>query len=358
MKVTLQDMKLPSFSFKLPRLKSMPFLKRKKSGYIGITLEDIGLRYAEVRHSLYSIEVKQAGLIEIESGLVERGKIIDEGPLEIRLADGSKREELKGKRAVISIPSSSLFIRKLLIPPVPEKEVRMLLEVELETTVHVPFARPYFDYYKLGSIVENEDEEPQDQYLVVAAPGDLIDQYMDLFDFLQIELVAAEIEPLALYRMLENYAEVTEEDFMIVQLGMHSVNVSFFKGEIPEFVRNIPIDLTSYNISLNERNLQSASLFQYMKDRGVFEGFARDLMRELERVLTFYEFTIKNDGTRVQKIYLTGDFPNTERMMEILQQNVEHAEVTRFPTEYINHSWSNPDEVHAYTVPVGLSMRD
>jgi type IV pilus assembly protein PilM len=81
-------------------------------------------------------------------------------------------------------------------------------------------------------------------------------------------------------------------------------------------------------------------------------------MRELERVLTFYEFTIKNDGTRVQKIYLTGDFPNTERMMEILQQNVEHAEVTRFPTEYINHSWSNPDEVHAYTVPVGLSMRD
>ncbi|KIV52940.1 hypothetical protein AM501_29800 [Aneurinibacillus migulanus] len=336
----------------------MPFLKRKKSGYIGITLEDIGLRYAEVRHSLYSIEVKQAGLIEIESGLVERGKIIDEGPLEIRLADGSKREELKGKRAVISIPSSSLFIRKLLIPPVPEKEVRMLLEVELETTVHVPFARPYFDYYKLGSIVENEDEEPQDQYLVVAAPGDLIDQYMDLFDFLQIELVAAEIEPLALYRMLENYAEVTEEDFMIVQLGMHSVNVSFFKGEIPEFVRNIPIDLTSYNISLNERNLQSASLFQYMKDRGVFEGFARDLMRELERVLTFYEFTIKNDGTRVQKIYLTGDFPNTERMMEILQQNVEHAEVTRFPTEYINHSWSNPDEVHAYTVPVGLSMRD
>jgi Tfp pilus assembly PilM family ATPase len=94
-----------------------------------------------------------------------------------------------------------------------------------------------------------------------------------------------------------------------------------------------------------------------MKDRGVFEGFARDLMRELERVLTFYEFNMTNDGTRVQKIYLTGDFPNMEEMMEILQQNVEHAEVTKFPIEYINHSWSNQDEVHAYMVPVGLSMR-
>ncbi|QYY42117.1 Tfp pilus assembly protein, ATPase PilM [Aneurinibacillus thermoaerophilus] len=354
MKRTLPRITFPRFSLKDFKVPS--YLLRKKSGHIGMVLEDRGLRYAEVHHDAQTIHIKKAGFFELDSGLIERGKLIDCARIESELSTKVQEEGLKGKKAIISLPSSSVFIRKVLLPPVPEKEVRMLLEVELESTVHVPFQRPYFDYYKLEQAPNGEAEEEQEQYWVVAAPGDLVDQYIELFSVLRIELVAAEIEPLALYRVLAKY-RAEEEEFIIVQLGLHSVNVFFFKGDIPEFVRNIPIDLTNYNITLDERGMQSYSLIQYMEDRGMFDGFARDLIRELERVLTFYEFNMKKDGTRISKMYLTGDFPNIEKIISILQENIKHAEVTRFPAEHIFHPFTGQDEVQAYMAPIGLAMR-
>jgi Tfp pilus assembly PilM family ATPase len=354
-KLTLPEIKVPKLSSKALKIPS--FFPRKKSGYVGMILEDGGLRYAEVRHDAREVHIKKTGFIELDSGVIERGKIIDRVRIESEFGMRVREEQLRGKKAVLAVPSSSVFIRKVSLPPVPDKEVRMLLEVELESTIHVPFPRPYFDYHKLEQVVTDEQGEEQDQYLVVAAPGDVIDQYIELFDLLHIELMAVEIEPLALYRVLDKRQEMEEKDFMIVQLGLHGVNVFFFQGSVPEFVRNIPIDLTNYNITLDERGMQSYSLIQYMKDRGMFDGFARDLMRELERVLTFYEFNIKKDGTRVQKIYLTGDFPNIEKMISVLRKNIEHADVMRFPDDHIVHSFAEQDELQAYMVPIGLSMR-
>ncbi|MBN6186522.1 pilus assembly protein PilM [Aneurinibacillus sp. BA2021] len=355
MKFTLPNVTLPRFSLTLPSVFS-----RKKTGCVGIVLEDGGLRYAEVRHGSNVVEVKNAGFIELDSGIIERGKIIVKDQLEMQLGSEMRDRGLRGKKAVLSVPGAAIFIRKVSLPSVPEREVPELLEVELETTVHVPFPRPYFDYYKLGvaeTDANREEEEIEDEYLVIAAPGDLIDQYIDLFKLLNIELNAVEIEPLALYRMLEQ-AGVSEEDnhFMVVQLGIHDVNVAFFHGEIPEFVRNIPIDLANYRITNDERNMNSHAMFRYMEERGMFGGFANDLVRELERVLSFYEFNISKNGERVQKIYLTGDFPGMQEMVGILANRIEHAEIMPFPVEHIEHELIDED-VQAYTVPIGLSMR-
>jgi Tfp pilus assembly PilM family ATPase len=157
--------------------------------------------------------------------------------------------------------------------------------------------------------------------------------------------------------VLEKTGLCEEDDhFMFVQLRIHDVNVSFFHGDIPEFVRNISIDLANYKITNDERSMDSHSVFRYMEERGMLGGFAGDLVRELERVLSFYEFNISKNGERVQKIYLTGDFPGIEEMVSILSGRIEHAEVVPFPIEHIEYELI-VENVQAYTVPIGLSMR-
>ncbi|WP_051330747.1 type IV pilus biogenesis protein PilM [Aneurinibacillus terranovensis] len=346
-----------------PKL-SHPFSIRKSPGRVGMELEDEGLRYAEVRYSSGGLKIKQAGMIPLDSGLIENGKIIDEDQVLVQLALGLKEAKLKHKKAVISAPTSSVVMRKVSLPKLPPKEVRSFIEIELESTIHLPFSRPYFDFYKMGQDentnkdTEASEAELQDQYLVIAAPGDLIDQYVRLFSELDIQLAAVDIEPLALYRLLDMLQLHTGEQYhMFIHLGMHTVDVSFFNREIPEFMRNIPLDLTNYKITMDERNLQSSDLLQFLEDRGMFDSFANDLVRELDRVINFYHFSMKNDGTRMQKIYVTGDFPDIDRMIPFLKERLSVQEIISLPVHSYVDGFSATANVQAYTVPFGLSLK-
>lgn len=337
--------------WKLPTLRFPAFGPRNKAGYVGMTMMDDGLRYAEVRATASRIQMRQAGFIELDEGIIRNGKLMDEGKAIEQLEAGIKNTKLKRKKIILSVPTSSVIIRKISLPKVPMKEIRPLLEVELESTVHLPFSRPYFDFYKMEEEVRvespegSEDEaEWMDQYVVIAAPGDLIDEYIDLFSELKLNLEAIDIEPLALYRVLASYHfSEPEECVMYMQVNKHTVNVSFFKEEIPEFVRNIPLDLTTYK--------------QKTEEEGMTDSFAGELFREVERVINFYQFTMKNDGTRVNKLYVTGEFPNQESLVSFIKERLTNVEVLPLPVEHVVHPFAAEEEVQAYTVPIGLSMK-
>jgi type IV pilus assembly protein PilM len=355
---------------KLPRLK-IPHIQlapQKKGGYIGVTLEDEGLRYAEVRVTSSRVHVRQAGFVEIDRGLIENGKIVDPDKTLLQLALGMKDTRLKRKKAVLAVPTSAVVVRKVSLPNVSLKDVRSLLEVELDSTIHLPFPRPYFDFYKLDGVEASEtenstesnhdEEEPLDQYLVVAAPGDMIDQYIDLFKELGIHLAAIDIEPLALHRLLPpDSIREGIDDCMYMQLDLHTVNVSFFKKNIPEFIRNIPLDLKNYQIKVEGMSMQAHDLLQQLEERGLFQSFASDLVREIERMITFYQFSMKNDGTHIKKIYVTGDFAEQDRIISMMKERISNIDIIPFPIEHIKHPFSDDKEIQAYTVPIGLSMK-
>jgi type IV pilus assembly protein PilM len=337
--------------WKIPTFHLPSFGPRNKAGYVGMTLTDEGLRYAEVRATASRIQVRQAGYIELGKGIVQNGKIIDKKKVIEQLEAGLHTTKLRRKKIVLSVPPSSVVIRKVPLPKLRIKEIRPLLEVELESTVHLPFSRPYFDFYKLKEEVrveslEGSEEEVDwlDQYLVIAVPGELIDQYIHLFAALKLHLEAIDIEPLALYRLLSSYHfDEPERCSLYIQVNMHEVNVSFFKEGIPEFVRNIPLDPTIYK--------------QQTEMEGMAESFANELFREIERVINFYQFTMKNDGTRVEKLYITGEFPDQEFLVSFIRERLSNVDVLSLPIEHVIHPFTEDKEIQAYTVPIGLSMK-
>jgi type IV pilus assembly protein PilM len=352
------NMKLRLPSFKLPRLS----LSLKRKGCVGMVLDEQGLRYAEVRQVSSEVQINRLGVIKLDSGLVQGGKIMDRDKVRQQLALGLGKDMVKGKKAVLSVPTSMVLIRKMSLPRMRSAEIRPLLEIELESTIHLPFSRPYFDYYKIGSEQkqrkEKEHEEiVEDEYLIVAAPGDVIYEYMALFKELDMDLIAIDIEPLAIYRLLQCQGlQPTEQHYMFVQLGMHTVNVSFFEGEIPEFVRNIPLDLPGSILKLEEE-VPFFDLAHPLEERGMFEAFANNLVMELDRVLNFYQFNMKNGDIRVEKIYVTGDFPALGEVLPFLQERLNTLEITLLPLSYVHMTQIDEKEFQAYTIPIGLSLR-
>ncbi|BAU26990.1 Tfp pilus assembly PilM family ATPase [Aneurinibacillus soli] len=330
----------------------LPFF-RQPTGSVGMLLTDTGLRYAEVRTTGDRVQVKQAGLIELESGCVEGGRIVDMEKTIARLSAGLRHTRLKHKRVSVSVPTSMVIVRTVPLPKVPAREVRPLLEMELSSTVHLPFTNPYFDYYKLPDevIEERENEEGQtetirlDNYLIVAAPGGIIEEYTGLFDRLDLSLHAIDIEPLALHRLLMRAGVDNESCMMYMQFGTDVINVSFFQEGVPEFIRSIPLTLSNY------QSVAGAHIPEGL------EAFAIEATREVERVLNFYQFTIKNDGTRVRTIRITGTFAGAEKVIEVMRGVLSGIDISLFPADHIIHPFFEDRDIQDYTIPIGLSMK-
>ncbi len=331
-----------------------PFLSAKK---MGISIEDEGIRYIEASKNKDGVRVHRAGMIPLDKGLIEGGKILNQEAVELQLALANKEHRIGGRKVSLAVPSSFVVIRKLQIPPLPDREVRGLIEVELESSIHLPFSRPYFDYHKLGTVETDPEEGPQDHYLVIAAPGDLIDQYVSLLKQIDLHTVAVDIEPLALYRVLAVGGTSLPQNFMLVQMGLHSINVGIFQQDIPEFMRNIPLDLGNYAAASDEKSLSTASLYRVLRERNAFVSFSDDLSRELERVINFYQFSLKNDGTRIETVYFTGDLPQMEEMLHVLRERLPQFHIHLLPLEHISRDPASQWELQAYTVALGLSLR-
>lgn len=330
----------------------LPFF-RQPVGSVGILLTNTGLRYAEVRTTGERVQVRQAGLIELEPGCVEDGRIVDMEKTVARLSAGLTRTRLQHKRVSISVPTSMVIVRTVPLPKVPAREARPLLEMELSSTVHLPFTNPYFDYYKLPDEVveEREDESGQkesiqlDNYLVVAAPGNIIEEYVQLFERLNLSLYAIDIEPLALHRLLMEAGVDHESCMMYMQFGTDGINVSFFRENIPEFIRSIPLTMSSYQLGEGIHLPEGT------------EAFAVEAAREVERVLNFYQFTIKNDGTRVKTLYITGTFAGIEHVIASMRSVLSGIEISLFPADHIMHPFFEDRDIQDYTIPIGLSMK-
>ena len=338
------------------------FQQKKKP--VGMVLTDTALRYTEVRVVGGQVQVKQAGCIELEPGCVQGGHIADMERLLNRLKTGLKRTRLRDKKIILSVPTSGVVIRQVPLPKLPAREVRPLLEVELESTIHLPFSRPYFDFHKLDEEVTSERETEDgkvetvrlDQYMVVAAPGEWIDSYMQLFEALNLELSAVDIEPLALQRLLMTLETNIPAHTMYMQFDKETLNVSFFNGTTPEFIRNIPVDLTASQIPSKHIGVSSSDQVSGMEEQ-LLEAFVSDITREVERVINFYQFSMKNDGTRVQAMYVTGTFPDLQKIVEVMRKTLPAIDIFPFATESILHPFFDADDVQAYTIPIGLSMK-
>ncbi|MFD2369069.1 type IV pilus biogenesis protein PilM [Brevibacillus sp. GCM10020057] len=342
----------------------LPFLPSRKK--VGVTIEEDRIRIVETSQNKGSIQIRRMSSIPLERGLIAGGKIMDEKALELQLSLAGQDLSLGRKKVSLAVPSSFVVIRKLSLPPLPPKEVRSLIEVELESSIHLPFSRPYFDYYKLPQSVasspsdENEEaagEGAEDSYVVIAAPGDLIDQYVSLLKWLQLKTESVDIEPLALYRFLERSGVALSENLLIVQFGMHSINVGIFHGEIPEFLRNISLDLDNYRMDVPGRVLSSKELLAFLEQHNAFETFAEDFARELERVINFYQFSLKNGTVRLDTMYLTGDFPDIDRMVGFLRERLPQLQIAPLPVGHIQHATASEAELQAYSVALGLSLR-
>ncbi|MCG3085996.1 pilus assembly protein PilM [Anoxybacillus sp. LAT_35] len=311
------------------------FSMKNKVG--NIVIKDHVIRYVELKQK-QPLVLHTCEEWPLPEGVVRDGKIVDEEQLTHIMEQCVDMWKMKHRRIRFLVPDPLIVIRKIPLPTEIEyDDIRSYLFMEIGATIPLPFDDAVFDY----AVLEKTKEALH--VLLFAAPEASVMQYAELFEAVKLKPIVADISPLSLYRLFYNFHLANDVDhFLFVQFDLSSLNVSVFHQHRPIFTRQLAFDSQwTYWEKTNEG-------WKWLKE-GEPERQLEDVYKELERVMSFYRFSLQKGEAQITRIVMTGDHPLVQTFSHLLQERLDvTVETLTLPLPI------DP----AYYLPIGLGLKE
>ncbi|MBB6282834.1 type IV pilus biogenesis protein PilM [Geobacillus subterraneus] len=301
-------------------------LWRRKAKQANIVMKDHVIRWVEAKPGRPS-EAKRWGERELPPGVIRDGKIVDEETLAMILDECVDEWKLGGRRVRFIVPDPFVMIRSVPLPPhLPDDDIRGYLFMELGESIPLPFSDPVFDYAVAGRTEEALN------VLLFAAPEEAVAEYAALLEDADLRPVAADVSPLCAYRPFYAAGQAAADDhILLVQLDQSAVNLSVFHRHLPLFMRHLPLE------AAGEQTVP------------IVDPFA-EVYKEIERMMSFYSFSLQQGKQQITRLFLTGDHP------QLADAFVALAERLDVSPERLSHSLDPlPDRYH---LAWGLALKE
>ncbi|WP_054957511.1 pilus assembly protein PilM [Paenibacillus dakarensis] len=313
----------------------------------GLSIEQTGIRYVRLHRKTWEIDKKI--FLPLPPGLIKENQIADGEAMLDLLKKTVKDSRIKGSEVSLSIPPSQMIVRKMVIPSTNSKQVEQLIKLEVETGLHLPFENPVYDYVETGS------EEGQTHLLVVAAPRQLIQDYVDVVESAGLKVSNVEISGTALARaiMLGQGNELAET--MLIHMEKSLLDVYMFHRGDPVFMRTINLyDLDSLSqAGGNDTDTEpdSGTVSKHLAPEQIVE-----ITAEISRMLNFYQYSLHDGTTRIQDIIITGTAEHREQLYEELRQSLSDIEMHTVDFLHLKDRVSPGPEFNDYRLAIGSAL--
>lgn len=171
------------------------------------------------------------GHVEMASGIIDNGFIVDPERLLAALQDLFRQYRLKPKRIRMILNSQNVLMREVDIEKnlVKPAEIAAYVDGELGKSLHFPFPVPRTSNHLIGH------EGDKTRILVVGSDDKLLNDYLDVFDRLHVREVAFDLPALCLYSLFSSQSEVKYESLMQVTVYNTYFTIKIFEKDFPIF---------------------------------------------------------------------------------------------------------------------------
>lgn len=333
---------------------------------IGIDIGSKSIKMAEVSSRGARPFLKRMAIMDVPDRVLEDGMISDEDLLAETLQRMAAKNGFSGYQVAVALGGRSLFIREVVFPRMSEKELRQAIRWDLEK--YVPFSpeQLYFDF----SIVGPGATDMEVRLLLIAAPREGVDAITRVVAKAGLQLVAIDIEPLAIQRTLPE-----TPDCVLIDTGASFSQVTLFQNNSPVFTRNIPIGGNQFTASVMEGmeiGRDEAELIKHSHGgsadasgepdvlSGQIDRIVGELAGEVRRTLEYYQ--VQNRNVNISKVFITGGGAKMNKLPEKLSAILELPVSLHDPLEGMESQSSlNRQYLREVgpqmSVAVGLAMR-
>jgi type IV pilus assembly protein PilN len=297
-------------------------------------IEQDEIRYLQLKKNS-KFEVERKGHLPLAENLLHEGRITDKQAFQTLLQTWVREENLKGESVTISIPTSIAMIRRLKVPDGKPKEIRNLVELEVNTTLQLPFDDPVFDYVELG-----DSDQDGKEVLVFAAPRNLVMEYVGLLEEAGVKVKAVDLPLLALIRVIEKQQSTLPDDLLILYATNTQLEILMMHKQIPIFMRSVHI---------HENQM-------YGETHAMLTWSAEEMETEISRMLGFYQYTIHEGERYITDIMILGPHHGMEQLLSHLQSVLPLLQTQEVRLHSLNARLRELGLLD-YAIPLGLALK-
>ena len=321
-------------------MERLKFSKTRRA--LGLEITDFSVKAAEVVTDASSrMAVSRQGAQRLPDNSIKDGRILHMDGVAEALRSLVKRIRPRTRKVHVALPSSTVMIRFLKLPDLPDRKLRKLIEFELEHRVPLPFDSPCFDFVKMGA---PEGGSALCDVMLAAAPLATIREYMNVVRKSGLAVSSIEIRPLSLLRLIERTGQTGDGGtFLMVDVGEKVSDLGLIHNGELRVARSVPI-----SFPVSERD-----------DSPVIRRACDELIQEIERFMIFFRYNLHFRDRSIDRILLSGDVPHLKQVMRDLA-GAERitSEVSLISGDGFQIAGENPETPFpSLAVPVGLALR-
>jgi len=249
----------------------------------------------------------------------------------VTVAEAIKRlkneAKIKTKAVVTALSEKDIFTQLIEMPKMKEEELEQAIPWEAENLIPNPISEVNLDW----EIIEDEESAKQNKIKVflVAAPLDLIENYLRVLNLADLQPVSLETELLATSRCLKPI--FGEGNFLIGQIGVKSLDIAIISRGNPFLTSRLPTageaitravsSSLSLDIQTAEEYKKTYGLSSELEGKvaGAVEPILAGITSEIKKAIRFYE---EKGGPPLKSMVISGGTALLPGMVEYLAKSL------------------------------------
>ena len=340
----------------------------QEDNYFGLDLGSSSIKIAQLRELHGSPSLVTYGDIEVASNLLSSDSEIDQNRISELIKQLAQDAKVTTKNVVASLSASQSYTAIIRTPKLSHNELAESIKFQADKVIPMAMDQVKLDWAVVGEVPETDEVD----VLLVAAPNNTANKYLNIIQKAGLELLALEINPIAQSRSLIGPAD-KPKCIIIVDIGSVASDIAILSNTVPQLVRSVAIGSKALNRVVSQNlGIDAGQADQFIKKFGMdqtkIEGqvfktlkpVVDHLVEEINKSITFFQE--KNPTQRVEKIILTGGTTALPGLPLYL------ANATGLTIE-VGNPWQNisyPKELESslaglslsYATAIGLAMRN
>ncbi|OHA46309.1 MAG: hypothetical protein A2541_02645 [Candidatus Taylorbacteria bacterium RIFOXYD2_FULL_36_9] len=275
---------------------------------------DIGDRSIEIieLEKVFRFSVVTYGRTELNEGIVENGKIIDQKALAEKLKKllkEAKPKKVSTNKVIVSLPESQVFVECFPVDiKLKSSVLARAVSDKVSLSMPININKTYWDFTE-----KPLPDKTKKLIMFVSVPKDVANSYVKFCNSIGLEVVSLCLESLSLARTI---LKSSPKQSLIMDIGSGSTNLSFFDSN-DKINMSVIIPVAGEEMTqvvktvLKIERAEAESLkvkfgFKEGKDntvRAIILPILEDILQETKQALTYYEETFKQ---KLEDIYLIG----------------------------------------------------
>lgn len=296
---------------------------------IGLDIGSSAVRAAEIGIDRNQRRLRRFAQVGMAPGAVVDGEVVNPGAVSEALRRLWSEGGFSSNKVVLGVSGHRLIVRQADVPALNEADLRSALKFDAQELIPIPMEDATFDFQVLEQ-GEGRDDSGRStmRILIVAAHRELLRGHLVALRDAGIEAVAIDASPLALMRVVPP-ASADEGVEALVAIGAELTTVAVRQGGVPRFIRSLAVGGSKLTAGIAnglhvdalvaeslKRGLVPAGAPQLPQARKAMSSEVRDLGEDVRATMDF--FVSQADGSRIERLLVTGGASQTEGLVEQL----------------------------------------